>query len=194
MPRKTYLYAGIAASVLLTAALANARSDSQAIRIRDDCDPVTFNAAPPTGPGLGEICDPSFDGDTTFAEFLEELGEDREVGGWRFNPDDLELDRRERTVLENRSGEFHTFTRVANFGGGLVPELNELGGFGPTVPECQINPGIPTPTNFPVDGIALKDRQEIKGPTAGSAALPRGSTTNWQCCIHPWMKSTIKVK
>ena len=185
MPRKIYVYAALTALLTLTATLATARSDAQAFRIRDDCDPATFNAAPPTGPGLGEICDPAFDGGTTFAEFIEELTEDQEIGSWDFNPDDVELDRRERTIIESRAGEFHTFTRVEEFGGGVVPELNELIGAGPTRPECFAAPG---PANIPVPAGAT-----VPGPTAGSAALP-GGRTNWQCCIHPWMKSEIEVR
>ena len=185
MPRKVYVYVGMTALLVLTAALANARSSAQVFRVRDDCDPATFNADPPTGPGLGVICNPDHDGDTTFEEFIEELTEDQEIGSWRFNPDEVELDRRERVILESRAGEFHTFTRVADFGGGVVPVLNDLTGAGPTRPECLAAPG---PTN-----IGVPDGATLTGPTAGSAALPKG-TTRWQCCIHPWMKSTIEVR
>lgn len=187
MRRQVLVFAGITAFVTFTAALASALSSPQVFRVRDDCDPVTFNAAPPTGPGLGEICNPSFDGDTTFAEFIEELSEDKEIGSWRFNPDEVHLDRGQGTIFESRAGEFHTFTRVANFGGGFVPDLNALTGAGPTVPECN-------PTRPPDDtNIFVPDGAKFAGPKAGSAALPKGKT-NWQCCIHPWMRSEIEVR
>ena len=185
MPRKVYVYAGMTAFLVLFAALANARSSAQVFRVRDDCDPATFNALPPAGPGLGVICNPGFDGGTTFTEFIQELTEDQEVGAWRFNPDEVHLDRRQATIIESRAGEFHTFTQVADFGGGVVPDLNALANAGPPRPECFADPSA---TNIPVP-----DGAKIYGPIAGSAALPRG-TTKWQCCIHPWMKSKIEVR
>ena len=185
MPRKVYVYVALTACFTVTAALATALSSSQVFRIRDDCDPATFNANPPAGPGLGEICSPQFDGGTTFAEFIQELSEDQEVGAWRFNPDEVRLDRRQGTVLESRSGEVHTFTRVAEFGGGVVPDLNLLANSGPPRPECL---APPSDTN-----IIVPNGAALAGPTAGSDALPSG-TTKWQCCIHPWMKSEIEVR
>jgi hypothetical protein len=182
------LVASVSAAVVVVAA-----SDTRAFRIRDDCDPKTFNAGPPDGPGSPTpLCNENFDGGTTFAEFIEELTEDGTIGSWRFNPDRVELDRGERTVLESRGGEFHTFTKVANFGGGIVAGLNDLTGSGGTVPECGSldNLAPPSPANlFVPDGFV------VPGPTAGrSDELPRGSSTKWQCCIHPWMRSEIKVR
>jgi hypothetical protein len=177
----------VVASLLFVAAAALADSGAVVFRVRDDCDPATFNAV------LGEgACIETFDGDTTFAEFGEELAEDREVGSWRFNPDAVTLDRGQRTFLESRAGEVHTFTRVARFGGGFVTELNEAGGFGAPVPECVTEdrplPAPPSPTNILVPAGA-----HLHGPTAGSTEMPKGRT-RWQCCIHPWMRSTVVVR
>ena len=171
--------------VAVAAVAVVASEGSRAFRVRDDCDPATFNAAIGAG-----TCNVKFDGDTTFQKFINELTEDQSVGAWRFNPDETGLDRGERTIIESRAGEFHTFTRVAKFGGGIVEILNTLSGNPKVAPECGAidNLAPPTATNrFVPPGSAFP------GPDAGSAALPKG-TTRWQCCIHPWMRTEITVK
>lgn len=185
MPRKVYVYAVVAGFLVITGAVVAALSDTQVFRVRDDCDPATFNAA-----GFGEICNPNFDGDTTFAEFIEELTEDQTIGSWRFNPDEVRLDRGQRTRFESRAGEFHTFTRVQAFGGGILPGLNALTGAGPTRPECGAVDSLAPPS---ATNIFVPDGAVLPGPTAGGAVLPRG-TTKWQCCLHPWMKSEVSVR
>jgi hypothetical protein len=169
--------------VAVAAVAAIASEDSRAFRVRDDCDAASFNAVIGDGTCVG-------DGDTTFTKFINELTEDRQVGAWRFNPDDTRLDRGQKTILESRAGEFHTFTRVAKFGGGIVQILNDLSGNPTVAPECGAidNLAPPTATNrFVFPGSAFP------GPAAGSTDLPKGTTT-WQCCIHPWMRTTITVK
>lgn len=185
---KRFSYALALVSVAAIAAFAD--GSAERFRIRDECDAATFNAGPPTGPGLGNICNPAFGGDETFLDFIDEVTQTQQAEHWRFQPERTTVDRGERTTLQSRGGETHTFTRVANFGGGFIPLLNDLTGAGPTVPECgsPAGPLPPSPTNFFVDAGT-----EGAGPTAGSAALPRG-TTKWQCCIHPWMRSTITVR
>ena len=176
--------------VAVAAVAAVASEGSRSFRIRDDCEAATFNAAVPAPPGAPPTCQPSFGGETTFQKFIDELTEEKSVGAWRFNPDQTGLDRGQRTMIESRGGEFHTFTRVAAFGGGIVPILNDLAGAGGTRPECG-TPGVLAPpsttNNFVPSGAAFP------GPTAGGADLPKG-TTKWQCCIHPWMQTTITVK
>ena len=177
--------AAVAVSVLVAAAAAFADGDGERFRVRDDCDPATFNSGPPTGPGLGIICNPAFDGDQTFTDFIDEIRQTQQAEHWRFEPDRTTVDRGERTTIESRAGEFHTFTKVADFGGGVVPVLNNLSHAGATRPECLAAPG---PTN-----IGVPDGARLNGPRGGSADLPKG-TTKWQCCIHPWMRSTITVR
>jgi len=101
------------------------------------------------------------------------------------------VDRGERTSIESRGGEFHTFTKVAEFGGGIVPGLNVLSGAGPARPECGAEDALAPPNQ--IDHIGVPDGKTVAGPKGGSAALPKG-TTKWQCCIHPWMRSTITVR
>lgn len=102
------------------AATANRGNDAETIRLRDDCDPATFNAA------LGDPSACVGDGDTTFEEFLEGLaggGDDH----WRNNPRRTRVSAGEGLRLVNRGGEFHTFTKVARFSdGGCVQEVNDL--------------------------------------------------------------------
>ena len=210
-----YGYAVFAGLLTVAGVVASAQSGVQVFRVRDDCDPATFNADPPDGPGAGIICNPNFDGDQTFAEFIQELTEEQEAGHWRFQPDDKELDRGQRTIIDSRdAGEFHTFTKVEEFGGGIIFGLNALTfgpveaieGSGQTRPECG-TPALPPPSpdSPPIDGVLAETNDTIHravppgipnlpGPTAGSASLPRGETTKWQCCIHPWMRSEVKVR
>jgi hypothetical protein len=175
----------VCAGLLLASVAATAGPSSQVFRVRDDCDPATFNAA--IGPNT---CVNGFDGGTTFDEFLAELQEDQEVGPWRFNPDEVRLDRGQPTRFESRGGEFHTFTRVQDFGGGVVPLLNELMGEEGTRPECIQGADLAPPSNV---NLYVPAGAALPGPTAGTADLPRG-TTKWQCCIHPWMRSTVQVR
>jgi hypothetical protein len=86
------------------------------------------------------------------------------------------------TFIENRGGETHTFTPVANFGGGFVNELNGISGNPVPAPECLNFGAI---VFIPAGGAE-------EGPTAGSSELPVGSH-KFQCCIHPWMRTVIEV-
>ena len=175
----------VVVSLLVVAAAAIVGKSAVEFRIRDDCDPATFNAA--IGDGT---CVKAFDGDTTFDEFLEELGEDKEVGAWRFNPDETRVDRGQGTILASRGGEFHTFTKVKEFGGGIVGVLNQIGEFGGTRTECGQENELTGPSRV---NIFVPAGVSMNGPTGGSADLPRGKT-KWQCCIHPWMRSEITVR
>src|SRR5262249_19470653 len=117
--------------------------------------------------------------------FIEELTLDHIAGAWRFGSREYTLPDGQSTVLNNRGGETHTFTRVDNFGGGFVPLLNELSGNRTPAPECLQSP---SDTFIFVPGL-----QNVSGPTAGSSAIPAG-VSRFQCCIHPWMRTTIVVK
>jgi len=162
------------------------------IGMRDACDPGTFTAA--AGPG---VCKPGQHGTTKFKFFIAELQSDHIAGAWRFNPllnasagtfqltgATVSLDSGQTTTLQNTGGETHTFTKVAPFGGGFIPPLNQLSGNPVPAPEC-LQPA--NATNIFVEAGATE-----AGPTAGSDQLPVG-TTNWECCVHPWMRMTIEV-
>jgi plastocyanin len=162
----------VAAAVALIAA-----SNSLTVKMRDDCDPATFNAAVGPGTCVGN-------GDTTFQEFTAELAKEGQVGDWRLNPDRTKVDPGTTITLNNRGGETHTFTRVAEFGGGFIPQLN--GNLTPR-PECAQAPGVPQPPG--PNNIFVPSGMTMAGPT-----LTTGGTVKFQCCIHPWMHSEITVK
>jgi hypothetical protein len=181
----------LAACFILLSALALAQSEPFTIGIHDACDPGTFNAA--VGPGT---CKPGQHGTTKFKFFIAELQSDHIVGAWRFNPllnatqgtfelATVNLSSGQATTLHNTGGETHTFTKVASFGGGFVPDLNQFSGNPTEAPECMLPPS---------DTFILVEAGETEaGPTAETAALPVG-VNHFQCCIHPWMRITINVQ
>jgi len=173
------LYACAGAAVLAVASVAIAiGKDNLEIRQRDDCDPATFNATIGPGTCVGG-------GDTTFQDFLAEFQQTGSVEKWRFNNDHAGVDRGTAITVENRGGETHTFTRVAQFGGGFIDLLNDPNV--PVAPECAQAPGVPQPPG--PDNLFV--------PAGGSAvtpALTKRGTVRFQCCIHPWMHSEVTVK
>src|SRR3954465_13243841 len=176
----------IGAAILGGSIAAVAANDGLNIRLRDDCDPATFNAPPPAGVGPGTCVG---GGGTTFANFLAEFGVSGRVEKWRFNNDRAEVDRGTPITLTNRGGETHTFTRVAEFGGGFVPPLNARpdGTALTPAPECAVAPGVP---QAPSDSnIFVPAGATLIGPTVTSR-----TTVKFQCCIHPWMHAEITGK
>src|SRR5215210_9015575 len=89
------------------------------IRMLDDCDPATFNAAIGPGTCVGK-------GDTTFTEFITELAATKRVEDWEFKPDEKKVKAGQTVVAQNRGGEAHSFTCVKQFGPGIVPQINQL--------------------------------------------------------------------
>lgn len=162
----------LVALLSLTAGAGAVQGDKK-IRLLDDCDPVTFSGVP--GGCIGN-------GHTTFAEFIEELEETQDVHKWRNQPSQMHLNVGRPTLIENRGGEVHTFTPVAAFGGGFVPDLNALSGNPVPAPECLNFGSI---TFIPAGAVE-------EGPTAGTGELPVG-LSRFQCCIHPWMRTVIEV-
>jgi hypothetical protein len=153
---------------------AGAVQGDKKIRLLDDCEPTTFNAVLGEGSCIGN-------GHTTFAEFIEELEETQDAHAWRNQPSNMQINVGRPTLIENRGGEVHTFTPVAAFGGGFVPDLNGISGNPVPAPECL---NFPTLVFIPAGGTE-------PGPTAGSD-LSVG-THRFQCCIHPWMRTVVEV-
>jgi hypothetical protein len=181
---------GLLFVLLLWAGLAVAQN-TVTVRVRDACDPTSFNAA--FGPGT---CIPGRHGTTKLEFFVEELQQDKIAGAWRFDPllktstgkfqlVTVNVNRGSRLMVQNKGGETHTFTRVATFGGGFVPFLNQLTDNPVTAPEC-LQPNE-TETNLIVEA-----GKTDTGPIAGNSSLPLG-VSHWQCCIHPWMRMTVVV-
>jgi plastocyanin len=148
---------------------ASSGSLERAVSMMDACDGPTFNLI--IGPGT---C--SRPHGVNFSEFVAELTARHEAGAWHFGPSQTDAFLGDTMVATNKGGEVHTFTRVAAFGGGLVPFLNDLTGAGGPVPECFKE------TNFVQPGGTDTD------------SLNKAGELKFQCCIHPWMRTTVLVK
>jgi hypothetical protein len=159
----------------LTAAT-GAGQGAKKFKMYDDCEPASFNAVLGDGACIGK-------GHTTFDEFIAELEETEDARTWRNQPSQAHVNSGHGTIIENLGGEVHTFTPVAAFGGGFVLELNGISGNPVPAPECLNFGSI----------VFIPAGATEEGPTAGSAELPLG-TTNFQCCIHPWMRTVIEVR
>ena len=158
------------AVALLLAVTASAAAAAGKIEIVDYCDPADPAWAPTGGCLLKE-------GDVTFAEFntlLHSVLSSAVVGhpGWRFVPSFAEIKVGEELQVRNVGGRTHTFTEVADFGGGKIPPLSE--GLLPAS-ECAAS-----------QDIAAGQRVDIRGLPAGDHLF--------QCCIHPWMRAMVKVE
>lgn len=141
------------------------------IQVNDACDGPSFNAA--VGPGA---C--SRRKGLLFDRFIALLAANQTVGAWNFNPDEHDVKLGTTLLAVNRGGEVHSFTKVRAFGGGVVDGLNQLSGNPTPAPECLSL----TPQNFLPPGAT--SRTAVGGP----------GTEQFQCCIHPWMRSTITVR
>ncbi len=142
------------------------------IAIRDDCDPKDPAWAPTGGCLLRR-------GNVTFAEFARELDSPLAAAvighqAWRNDPSYLVVEAGKAIRVRNEGGRVHTFTKVAAFGGGKVPNpaLNE--GL-VTAPECPSSIDIRPGGGMRTSGLAPGDHR-------------------FQCCIHPWMRALITVQ
>ena len=158
--------------VLALTSLAYGAAQHRRVLVLDACDGPSFNAV--IGPGT---CERS--GGVKFNAFIDQLIAMGSAPAWRFAPEAMTLSAVGAIDAYNQGGEFHTFTEVAAFGGGCVPELNALLGL-TAVPECDL-PGI-----FGTTGIAPGG--ELEG-----APLSPG-THRFECLIHPWMRTTVTVQ
>ena len=142
----------------------------RAISIFDACDPDSFNAA--IGPGT---C--ARKGGVLFDNFIDLLRRHQSVGAWNFTPPQASMDVGDVLLAVNHGGETHTFTEVDEYGGGIVPMLNELSGLTTVAPECsQLKPGAFIPA-----GGSSSETEEEEG------------VEKYQCCIHPWMRAEVHV-
>jgi plastocyanin len=144
------------------------------VRLLDDCDPATFNAALGAG-----TCQRTGTG-MTLDSFTVELTATGSVEAWRFAPTELSLRTGARLAVVNTGGETHTYTEVEEFGGGVVPSLNQLSGNATAAPEC-------------LDAAEFDSSTVRAGQTIEHTFDERG-TERYQCCIHPWMRQTVFVR
>ena len=164
---------GAVAAVAAGSASLNAEDSGPAsVAIRDDCDP-----GDPAWRMLGGCV--LARGSVTVAEFDTELsstlGPTAVIGhaSWRNDPSYTVINEGQPLMVRNAGGRPHTFTKVANFGGGKIPNPALNKGLAPA-PEC------PASAN-----IAAGGREVIGGLAAGNH--------RFQCCIHPWMRAVVQV-
>jgi hypothetical protein len=174
-------------SLFLFAAPAFARDGGtrEDIRLRDKCDPATFNAGRAV-----PLCNPAVtEGGVTLQQltnFLAARPQDilraRDALGWKINPDDTHVNRGATLDIRNTGGETHTFTEVtaSGFTGGCVAGLNAPF-------RLQANPlCVDFAAVLATSGVASGGSRTMVATTAG--------TRLFQCLIHPWMRSSIQVR
>ncbi|MGA2645011.1 MAG: hypothetical protein ABSF15_09870 [Candidatus Sulfotelmatobacter sp.] len=142
----------------------------------DECDPTTFNAA--LGPDFCKNIALGYS--TTLSDLFAEAAAGTPNPNWDFEPDTLKIKQGTVVSVVDQGGEPHTFTEVANFGGGFIPQLNA--GQEP-VPECAGG----------FSRVAVAKTRLLQGSQVQITGLSKG-THHFECCIHPWMRMDIEVK
>src|ERR1700694_5104993 len=142
----------------------------------DECDPTTFNAK------LGaDFCkNVTLGAFTTFDKLFAQAKAATPDPNWDFEPDTLRI--KQGTILSvvDQGGEPHTFTEVAQFGGGFVDGLNHGEA---TVPEC----------NGGFSNLAVAKTRILQGSHIEVTGLSKGEH-RFECCIHPSMRVKVEVK
>jgi plastocyanin len=145
------------------------------MQLLDDCDPgdVTW----------GEIggCFRK-DGTVTRGEFFAGLSSPFSIAvvghpAWSIGPSFMTMKSSGTIRVTNTGGRDHTFTRVAQFGAGSVPNpaLNKGLTLDPGPQGCTTSVVIPPGGMAAVGGLAPGDYK-------------------FQCCIHPWMRAQVTVE
>jgi hypothetical protein len=140
------------------------------ILMLDQCDPDSFNEA--IGPGTCV----NRNGGLSFDLFIALLQNHQRAPSWRFSPETIHVPRDLTLPIVNAGGEVHTFTEVEEFGGGIVPVLNNLTGNTVVAPECLT--------------LGASDFIPAGGQTTHT--FEPGEADKYQCCIHPWMRAVVR--
>jgi plastocyanin len=163
-----------------------AHRDDARVALIDDCDPADPAWAP-----VGCL---QKRGDVTAAEFnlflrsplYDNDGNPASTAGqflvghpsWRNEPSHLVVKEGERIHVANTGGRPHTFTKVAEFGGGRVPPLT-VG--------TQMAPECAAPPTGQTDPFQVAPGDKLRLKTTGEGIM------RFQCCFHPWMRATVRV-
>jgi plastocyanin len=142
----------------------------------DECDPLTFNAA--LGP---DFChNVTLGASTTLADLFAKAAAKTPDSGWDFEPDEITIKKGTPLSIVDQGGEPHTFTEVAQFGGGFIDGLNAGE---QTVPECSGG----------FKNVDVAKTRILQGSQVHVTGLSKGEHL-FQCCIHPWMRVKVEVK
>lgn len=137
------------------------------VRLMDACDPRTFTP-----------CARDAGGGVSSDNFFKQLEATGQVGAWHFAPAQANALVGQTLLAINVGGRQHTFTEVEEFGGGIVPILNQLSGNTTRAAECT----------------ALSPGDFLDPGESTSEVLDEEGTELYQCCIHPWMRMTLQVR
>ena len=151
----------------------SAGAHDRLVNMMDACDSASFAI------GTGDPTGCTRKHGVPFNQFIAELQRTGAAGAWHNAPPEMTVRLGTTLVAVNRGGEVHTFTKVAKFGGGFVPILNQLSGNPVPAPEC-LNLA---PSELIPPGAADRD-DTISEP----------GTTLYECCIHPWMRTVVHAK
>ena len=146
----------------------------------DECDPATFNAV--LGPDFCKNVALAYVTPfaTTFSDLVSKAAAGTPDPGWDFEPDKLTIKKGTPLIVVDQGGELHTFTEVAQFGGGFIPPLNNQEA---AVPECAGG----------FKDLAVARTRILQGSQLQVTGLSKGEHY-FQCCVHPWMRVTVDVK
>ena len=139
-----------------------------------NCDPVTF----------GALCNPNFRGTTTLDQFRAQFAANFRVAGWEYGGGDIRVSSGQTFRVDNRGGEAHTFTVVANYGGGRVAPLNNPSEA--VAPECTAGANA--------SNVDIASGAGINVTTGANGVIKTRGTFKVQCCIHPWMRATVRIQ
>jgi plastocyanin len=144
----------------------------------DECDPATFNVPTAAGPDFCKNI--ALGASTTFSDLFSKAAMKSPDLNWDFEPDVMSISKGTTLSVVNQGGEPHTFTEVSKFGGGFIAGLNSGED---VVPEC----------NGGFSNVAVARTRILQGSTSQIIGLSKGEHL-FQCCIHPWMRTTVQVK
>ena len=169
--------AAAAASLVFTAPAAVADApQTKLMRLLDECDKETFDAALP---GLCTVDA----GSVTFDRFSADLQRGGS-GAWWINNRKETVDAGDTLHVVNQGGILHTFTEVRTFGSGVVAPFNVAVNNAPVAVKLD-----GTPVSFGDIGPT-----GVGPGTPGTDLVPAKGVHNYQCIFHPWMRTVVTVR
>ena len=169
-----------ASGVIVPAAPLLDKGDKHAGAIvgHDACDPASFNAALGDGSCVKN-------GGTTFDAFIAELSTTQTARKWKFSPLEATVRAGASMLANNVGGEVHTFTPVRHYGGGFIQVLNDLSNNPVPAPECL---------DFSTMVLVPSGEKSIIPGAALAAVADADGVARVECCLHPWMRTDVRLR